>query len=393
MENGIFERLDVVKEYGSNEQIRHFEKWGKWKNKDTQVSFEKTLDEIFGDGNWETVKDGRKTMYKLSEKLIERAIRDDKRVSNGAWKIPYTKNLDTMVVAVLELGIEKEDAQTLSNWSVDFGAITLEQHDILTSRYHDGLRQYYVNDALGKKVIFSGEERVFDDYALFIKELTQQIAGTLNRMEKLGIIDVSKVYNGWVEGKKEPIELHYTTYKKILELRRTLLEQYDLNEWYLETYKNAKKSVEYYKNFKEQLAQITDEDGNILNLTNYYITYAIMLKARKKKILRYLEKYNPEAIEQFNDDKERFLLDNKKDFGEKRIKHIENEAQKKVDSFMLPRVFNGEMIKEIGGKINKRQPMESDYTYDKEYYNLYFDDLLTKRMLDLEKLYGYDFSK
>lgn len=391
MENGVFERLEVVKEYGNEEQIGHFEKYGKWKSKNVEVAFEKTLDEIFGEGNWEVVKEGRKSMYKLGAKLEVREIRKDKRLSNGAWTVPYTKNLDTMIVAVLELGIERKDAQTLSNWAVDFRLITAEQQEILASRYHDDLRQTYINNSLKNNVIKSGEGRVLDDYASFVKELTEQLAGTLNRLEKLGIVEIAKVYNGHTSEDKI-IEIHYSTYKKIIDIKRRLQEHYDVNEWYLTTYKNAKKSVEYKEAFAEQLALVTDENGNTLFLTNYFTTYAIMLKARRKKILKYLETYNPEAIEMYKDNNEKFLNDNKQEFKEKRIAYIESETQKKVDNFLKPRVCKNDLHEIFGGKPKKHMPTIEDYTYDEEYYQLYFNNMLVERMTDLEELYGYKFN-
>ncbi|AYE50686.1 hypothetical protein OEA_13150 [Priestia megaterium NCT-2] len=391
MEYGIFERLDVVKEYGNKDQIKHFEKYGKWKSKTVEKAFQKTLDEIFGEGNWEIVKEARKSMYKLGAKLEKRELRKDNRLSNGAWNIAYTKNLDTMIVAALGVGLRKETAQTLSNWAVDFRLITVEQHEILASRYNDSLREAYIKNSLENNVINQGEGRVLDDYASFVKELIEQLAGTLNRLEKLGIVEVAKIYNGYTS-EDRVIEIHFSTYKKALDIKRRLQAHYGVTDWYLATYKNAKKSVEYNKEFAEQLAMVTDENGQVLELTNYFTTYAITLKTGKERILKYLKTYNREAIKMYEDDNEKFLNANKREFKEKRIAHIESETQKKVDNFLKPRVCKNDLHEIFGGKPKRHIPTSEDYSYDEKYYQLYFNNMLVERMTDLEELYGYKFN-
>lgn len=60
-------------------------------------------------------------MYELSRKKDVVIAKEDGRIDNGAWSIPYTKNMDIMVVSVLEQGLIEETAQPLSKWAVDFG--------------------------------------------------------------------------------------------------------------------------------------------------------------------------------------------------------------------------------------------------------------------------------
>ncbi|MGR5866387.1 hypothetical protein ACT7DZ_28480 [Bacillus cereus] len=51
-------------------------------------------------------KQGNAVVYILREEREEIAVREDNRASNGAWSIPYTKNMDIMVVSVLEQGVD-----------------------------------------------------------------------------------------------------------------------------------------------------------------------------------------------------------------------------------------------------------------------------------------------
>ena len=314
--------------------------------------------------------------------------KEDGRVSNGAWTIPYMKNLDVVVVSVLEQGLEKSTAQTLASWAKDFGVITEKMHDLLLSRHHKGLRETYVNDLKDNSIIGENEDRIVDDFAQTVKELTKQVAGTLERMRKIGIIEYYPVYKGHIAENNRTINLHEDVYKQVVSLKRRLMEHYDVSEWYISTYKNSSKTVRFKKEYSEQLAFVEDENGETLGLDYYYTTYAVILKARKKKIIRYLEKYNKEAIEHFKQDELRFLIENEIKFHSKRREHVINEAQKHMDKFMKPREYENELYEEFGGKKKKRVPKVEDYAYDEDYYKLYFEDLFVKRIGELQDYYG-----
>lgn len=112
------------------------------------------------------------------------------------------------------------------------------------------------------------------------------------------------------------------------------MEQYDVSDWYLNTYKNSPKTKKYNKAWSAGLAQVTDEKGEILELDYYYVVYAIILKARKKKIIRYLEKYNKEGIERFKLNNKLFLTKNEACYHKERHRHVVREAQEKENKFL-----------------------------------------------------------
>ncbi|KAA9017984.1 hypothetical protein [Niallia endozanthoxylica] len=316
--------------------------------------------------------------------------KDDGRASNGAWSISYTKNLDVVVVSVLEQGLEKSTAQTLANWALDFGVITEKMHDLLLSRHHEGLRETYVNDLKDNSIIKENEDRIVDDFVQTVKELTNQVAGTLKRMEKAGIIEYYPVFKGHIAETDETINLHEDVYKQVVALKRRLMERYDVSEWYLMTYKNSKKTVKFNEEYLEQLAFVEDENGKVLGLDYYYTTYAVILKARKKKIIAYLKKYNKEVIEQFKQDEQKFLAENEQQFHDKRKEHVIDNAQKKAEKFLEPKPFK--IANEVfGGKPVVRTPTINDYEFDSDYYALYFDGLYANRIGQLQEYYGQTF--
>jgi hypothetical protein len=342
-------------------------------------------------------KGGKKTKYILGKKREQIAEREDNRISNGAWSNPYTKNMDIMVVSVLEQGLEAETAQTLSKWALDFGLITPKMYELLLARYNDYLKSEHIQDLKDNNIIRKGEDRIVDDFTYMTKEITNQLASTLNRMEKAGIIEYYPVYKGHVKETDKKISLHETTVKKILTLQRELMEKYDVNEWYLAHYKNSKKTVQYYKEWKEGLAEITDEDGNVLGLDYWYKTYAIILKARKKKIIRYLEIYNKEAIERFKQNEELFLTDNETTYHKERHDYVVKEAQDKENKFLSKKTKTytlNENLQEIYGTETLTKTVYNErenFTFDEGYYALYFDRLYAERIKKLQEYYGYTF--
>ncbi|WP_042346794.1 hypothetical protein [Bacillus massiliigorillae] len=385
----VYTKREAVDKYGNENQKAHFEKHGKFKSKHVENAVIKTMEEIYE--FVEIIKNphGSGNVYRVGVEKEERSVREDGRISNGAWK-PYTKNLDIIVVSVLEQGLEKEDSQTLAGWALDFGVINVKTYEILRSRWRERDRDNFIKELKKGNIIQSGEDRLVDDYTLIVKGLIKQIAGTLNRMKGLGIIEYYPVHKGKLLNGEE-INLSVRTHKEATSLKRTLMEKHDVTDWYISTYRKTKKTKAYEKEFDEKIATITDDNGIVLGLSYCFEEYAIYLKARKKKIIAYLKKYNKEAIEQFKLDETQFLIQNKEDFQMKRLECVVEEAEKKVHAFLKPRLVK-ETDEELGGKSTYNTPKLADYCVDEDYYKLYFDRLYIERIEGLQKYYGYDFS-
>ncbi|WP_191565979.1 hypothetical protein [Metabacillus idriensis] len=385
----IMTKAQAVELHGSEDQKRHFAKYGKFTNKNLENALIDVLKRTYE--SFENIKQGRAYVYKLGEKRdvpLEKTVNVGARISNGAWR-NYTKNMDIMVVSVLEQCLINDTAQTLSKWCLDFELITRSMYELIRSQHDQNLKDKHLQILKNNNVIKNGEERVVNDFIHGFKTLQQQLAGTLNRMKKLEIIEYYPVYKGKVEGKEVPINLHEDTVKKILQLQRRLMDTYDVDDWYLQRVYNSPKSRAYRRDWKEQLAKITDENGVVLKLEYHFKLYAIMLKARKKKIIKYLETYNKEAIEQFKKDEFVFLNENKVTYHEERKKVVVKNAEKEEENFLKPRV--NKLESEFGGQTKYTVPTRSDYVYDEDYYALYFDRLYAQRIKELQEFYGYKF--
>jgi hypothetical protein len=393
----ILAKKEAVDLYGSEDCKKHFARYRKFTNKDIEFSLINEMKRYYHSVEIVKAEKGRGYMYKLSGKKDVVTPKEDGRINNGAWSIPYTKKLDIMVVSVLEQGLVANTAQSLSKWAVDFGAITPAMYELLQSRYNEYLRSHHLQDLKLNKIIVEGEDRILDDFTYSVKEITNQLAGTLNRMKKAEIIEYYPVYKGHVKETDETTNLNENTVKQILTLRRNLMEQYDVSDWYLNQYKNSKKTKTYNQAWSAGLAQVTDEKGEVIGLDYYYVVYAIILKARKKKIIRYLEKYNKESIERFKQDNELFLTENTACYHKERHHYVVKEAKEKEVKFMSEKTRTctlDENLQEVYGAetLTKTYYNEREnFTFDEGYYALYFDRLYAERIKNLQEHYAYTF--
>ena len=267
----------------------------------------------------------------------------------------------------------------------------------MRSRYNELLRSQHLHDLKAKNIVFEGEDRILDDFTYMVKEINNQLAGTLNRMQKAGIIEYYPVYKGHLIGKGKTITLHEDTVKQILTLKRKLIEEYDVNDWYISLYKKAPKTKAYNQSWRNELAQVTDENGDVLGLDYFYKIYAIILKAKKKKIITYLEKYNKDVIERFKQNEGLFLTDNESTYHRERGEFVLKKTQEVENKFLgkKTKIYTLEKnLQEVYGKETKTKAYynERDYfTFDEGYYTLYFEKLYAERIQKLQEYYSYTF--
>lgn len=393
----ILTKREAVELYGSEDCKKHFAKYGKFTNKDIEKSLIQEMRRYYHSVEIVKQKKGRGFVYELRGKKDVVTAKEDGRINNGAWSIPYTKNMDIMVVSVLEQGLIEETAQPLSKWAVDFGLITHNMYELLKSRYNEFLRLQHLQDLESNNIIFEGEDRILDDFTYMVKEINNQLAGTLSRMQKADIIEYYPEYKGHLMETGETITLHEDTVKQILTLKRNLMEKHDVNDWYISLYKNAPKTKAYNQEWNAGLAQVTDEKGEVLRLDYYYKVYAIILKARKKKVIKYLERYNKDVIERFKQNEELFLNDNESIFHRERHDYVLREAQEEENKFLAKKTKTftlDENLQEVYGTetITKMFYNERDnFTFDEGYYTLYFEKLYAERIKKLQEYYGYKF--
>lgn len=387
----IITKKQAVELFGSEACKKHFEKYKKFTNKDLETSLIKEMKRYYTLVKIVKPQKGRGYVYELIAKKDVITLKEDGRSSNGAWSIPYTKNMDIIVVSALEKSLVTNNAQLLSKWCLDFGLITQEMYALLPAKYNEYYREQCLQELKNDRIICEGEDRILNDFIYDTKVLQNQLAGTLKRLQKVDIIEYSPVYKGFIKEDGKTINLHENVVKKILLLQESLMDLYSVNDWYLRTYYNSKKAREYQEEWNKRLAQITDVDGTVLGLNYWYTTYAIIPKARKGIITNYLEKYNKEVIEHFKIDEESFLRENEVTYHSKRNKYVVSNAQKREGKFLEPKVKPNLYVEEVGGKQVSYKPIKEDYTYNQAYYALYFNRLYAQRIKGLQEYYSSSF--
>ncbi|WP_152640848.1 hypothetical protein [Priestia aryabhattai] len=377
-------KKEAVQLFGSENCKAHFARYGKFKNKSIEDALITTLKQHYRTVN--IIKQGRSFVYELDSKRKVIAERPDKRSSNGAWSIPYTRNMDMMVVASLDQGIETENAQTLSRWAVQFGLITGEMYGLLKSQYDKGLREFYIKKLQSASIISFGEERILDDFTGLTKEINGQLAGALERMKKTRIIEIDLVYKGHIKETDKTVNLYEDTIQQILILKRRLMEEYQVNSFFLLNYCNAKKVKDYNKKWKTELEKITDHRGEKLGLDYFYKTFLITMNPDKKTTIDYLEKYNKKVIREFNQDQELFLVKNENTFHKLRHNYVIEKAKRKQQRFLSENILT--LDEEMEMFYNAEELSRERFKFDKQYYALYFDKNYVKRIKKLQEYYA-----
>lgn len=385
MTEEILTKAIAVELFGTEEQKGHFNKYNKFKNNNLETALIKTLEQNYA--VVEKVKVGRSIAYKVNGKLEVVKERKDNRVSNGDWSKAYTKNMDIVVVSILEQEKESKADQTLNDWLLDFNLITPQAHDLLKSRFNEEIKERHLIELKENNIIKTGEERVLIDYVEMVLKLQGELASTLNRMSKAKIIEFYPVFWGY---NGEKIQLTPETHKRVLKLRKKLMEQHGItNEWHVANHKKTEKVKLFLENYSIQLEKVVDDKGNVLGLKNVYKTYAVILKATKKATIKYLEKYAKEAIEQYKEDSLNYIEENKNSFAKNRFEHTTKEAENKESKFFEPKT-NIEAIEKFGAGAFKPK-LENFSEKQKQYYALYFNHLYVKTIQELEKHYGHKF--
>ncbi|RCX24611.1 hypothetical protein DEU47_104705 [Bacillus sp. AG236] len=387
----IITKKQAVELFGSEACKKHFEKYKKFTNKDLEKALIKEMKRYYTLVKIAKPQKGRGYVYELSAKKDVITVKEDGRSSNGAWSIPYTKNMDIIVVSALEKSSIPNNAQLLSKWCLDFCLITKEMYALLPAKYNEHYREQCLQKLKDNRVICEDEDRILNDFIYDTKVLQNQLAGTLKRLQKIDIIEYSPVYKGFIKEDGRTINLHENVVKKILLLQESLMDFHSVNDWYLRTYYNSKKAREYQEEWNRRLNQVKDVDGTLLGLNYWYTTYEIIPKARKGMIINYLEKYNKEVIEHFKIDEESFLRENEVTYHSKRNKYVVSNAQKREGKFLEPKVKPNLYVEEVGGKQVSYKPIKEDYTYNQAYYALYFNRLYAQRIKGLQEYYSSSF--
>lgn len=391
---------ELVAEFGTDKQKASYTK-SKYLNARVRDSILKSVE-----AQYETVeiaKEGRSNVYHIAGKREIPLRKVDGREANGAYSIQYTKNMDILVVALLEEGkVENMVAQTMRKWLLDFGLISEELFDLTGTAYSPIQRNCVVNNLLDRKILASSDEsKILNDYVDFTKELQGQLESTLKRMEKAGIINFYPVYKAKIFTNSDDISasdtvtenIHEVVVGKITAKKTQLREKHNVSNFDIIHLKSKKEVVAYERELNDFLQNdVYDLEGKHLCIDFYWKAHAIHIKSGKNKIEKYLNKYNAEAINGFKNNADTFINENYSDYRKKRTDRVVELAHKK-DEYMKKSKFNFEIDEDLRGLITDETILDSLSIYhDREYYKMFLNDLYIDKIRELEEVYNYNFN-
>lgn len=389
----LFNKAEIVELYGSEKCKAHFDKYGRFQNKNLENSLIKTIEQYhYGKVELVKVKGVRGNQYEVGDKRKKEDIlaREDGNATNGNWSIKYSKNMDVIVVASLEAGDIESNSQTMRKWLLDFGIINRHLFDLM-SKYDGSVRKTQISELTSAEVFEYTERLMLNDYLDFTKELMGQLESTLNRMRRANIIRFFPVYKAKLlqtgleelEGiAPKIIELKSVTLAQIDKAKAEIMTEYDITAWEWENLTKKAEVVEAKKAFANVLAkQITDEEGNHLPISFYWMAWGITLKATQKRIKTYLNTYNAEAIKAYEEDKIKFLNDNLISFKSGRLDRVAELAKIKEQKFFAKHPHDHKIM-------GRRKPVEDVFEYSTAYYKLFFNHLYVDKIKAIEEYYN-----
>lgn len=367
-ENVVISKREAVEDFGSKDQKKHFEKYGRFNNKKVESALIKTLKEYYE--TVDVIKVGRGFSYKVG-KLRERKVdREDHRL-NSHLMSDFTQSLDLFIVSTLEHGGGKlsKKSQTMTDWMLDFGLSNEKLNEAFKS-VQNGSYPLQIKELKESKIIQDGQEMVFFDYMSFHQNLKQNLERSIARMEKAKIIklvdhhymcvdryEIKDFYDstsGVVKSEAVRIEenefvfIDSHTYVDLGNIDRALRVKYKIKTEKIGQ-KRSKEEKLRYKDFVEEKDFIYHDllrskglymaSNERLVVKYTFSKKEIMLQAMPNKIIRYLEKYqqnNPELdeIKRIYDsaNKHNSHIAAFERFSEERRSHLEMKAKKAEES-------------------------------------------------------------
>jgi hypothetical protein len=246
--------------------------------------------------------------------------------------------------------------------------------------------------AIKSSIVDEDQTKLLDEFTQHSLEIYGQLAKTLEHMKKCGII---LFYENWIGYSKDgKVSINPEIMKKIQKTRRDLMKKHDVVEFNLTAHRNAKKVINFKIEWKQALAQLKDEFGNVLGIKYYWKEYAVILKATSKAVRRYLETYCAEALDAYVNNKDLFINQNEANYVLKRkanfMKKAERRHKQKLKEYKEMRVgFATAEDEELIRHFYTQQELEDIIAgYDLGVKRLHLQNLYMERMGQLFDLYN-----
>ncbi|WP_226639866.1 hypothetical protein [Priestia flexa] len=380
---------DLVEEYGTNVQKQSFEKKGNINRR----SFDSIIKKV--EQTWESViieGRGSKRIIKCIGKREVEAIKKDGRVRSGRQQIEHRIPMDIIVATYLEFNMTERASMSLGKWAVELGLITPLEYDLLRSRHNSKMRKKHIDMVVGYGILEEDQLKVLDEFTQYCLGIYGQLAKSLEHMKKCGIIVFYEQWKGYAENGK--LDINPEVMKGILKERKNLMKKHGVVEFNLSAHQNARKVKSFNSEWKEVLAKVKDESGNILGIKYYWKEYVVISKATSKAIQLYLETYCADALESYFNKKDLFICESEADYLLKRraniMKKIEKRHRQKLQEYKQQKInFSTEEEEKLIRLFYTQQELEDILTvYDLGIKRLHLQNLYVERMTKLFDLYN-----
>lgn len=271
----ILSKSEAVQLYGTSKQIAHFQKYNRFVNKNLEESLFKTLQQNFEIVN--RIQKGRGFEYEVLDKRKELSARPSKNSRNGSWSIPYTHDLDKVILLSVDdspvEGSLGSFCEKLSLYS------TIDQYFITRTFKTKSSNELFENI----------NPYIVDLVSQNIKSLEQETLRSLVRLNKLGLIDLTVTYRA-VSDTSEFVDLDDELAKFYIRKQKEILEQENISLWFANNLRSNEKSSLYHHLHTDLVRNKISE----LAKKGFYASYIYkhyVVKVKESRLLDKLDYY------------------------------------------------------------------------------------------------------
>ncbi|WP_214771196.1 hypothetical protein [Exiguobacterium sp. s133] len=318
----ILSKLEAVQLFGSDKQKAHFQKYNRFVNSNLEQSLFKTLQQ-----NFETVdriKKGRGFEYQVLNKKEQITPRLTKTSHNGSWSIPYTFDLDKIMLIHL----------TQENISGSIGRVAYDSSIYISDNQFQVTRSFKSPSVI--KYIF-GETNpyVIEFVTNHIKSIEQEVSRSLSRLHKLGLINLKISYRAVDKSDNTSsnfVELNDELADAYLQKRKDILSEQNISLWFANSSPSDDKSNQYHEKHldlvKNKISPLAKKDFSASYIYKHY-SASLAKEVKDNPVQRYedlmsLQSDSRDMAELI----ENFRLARKKHLLKKMILKLEQIAEK-----------------------------------------------------------------
>ncbi|WP_404404701.1 hypothetical protein [Jeotgalibacillus malaysiensis] len=274
---------------------------------------------------------GKNRVFYTDNKRKEKVKKRDFRQYNKGQAPAHSKYLALMVMN--KIANVDNIARTKNGWASYFGVISPAEQDIMSGIFNkESIKPYhkYMNK-MG--ILEDLEEQVFQDIANTIGRVSKVHLFNVFKQaseNNMGLIRIVSSWKGKIKNVSTPINVETSIANEIILMENQLLKKYGISKAFSLIYKNDSKTKSFKAEWLEYIKNVTDLNGNVMNLQYIYEVFQIKILA-EDVFKKYIDSHYPDESEDFDENY------NEIQYHHQLLKYVIDNAERKQKNYIKKR--------------------------------------------------------